>query len=146
MAYKTIVNINIVVDVMKALSDESLEGNLYLIDDGIYGSEGQGTGRLKTVCRPGDVIRWKACPVDLQAGFSILSISFGKDCAGQQKESPPAYLNTWEGIVPYASGGHHYRIVLQLGKGKDSVMSIDMPSLLIVPETLYKGNEKTEET
>ena len=140
------VNVNIVVDVMKALSERSLKGNAWLMDDSTSGSVGQGTDSLKTACRPGDLLRWKAYPVDLQAGVSILSVSFGQDeCHrnGTAQQLPP-HLNTWEGIVPYLEAQEYpYRLALQMGKGRDSVMELDTPSLLVngCPHYITKQNE-----
>ncbi|MBV2153820.1 hypothetical protein [Kitasatospora sp. SUK 42] len=71
------VNIAVVVDVIGALSDKSLQnGNLCLIDDGSFDSRGQGTPELVTVVVPGQVVQWSALAVDLQTPVEIRSISF----------------------------------------------------------------------
>lgn len=80
------ININIVVDVMKALSEGTLESNAYLIDDSEAGSKGQCTESLYTVCKPGDIVRWKVCPIDLQAGAYIDSVSFGDGHSSQSHD------------------------------------------------------------
>lgn len=129
------ININIAVDVMKALSEGTLEGSVFLMDDGTSGSEGAGTPALKTVCRPGDLLRWKLYPIDLQAGADILAITFGREIPANLvcgTEDTSLYLNTWEGIVPYLPEGEYpYCLTLRIGKGKNSVMTLDTPALLV---------------
>ena len=70
------ININIAVDVVAALSDKSLEGHIYVMDDSTLESENQGTENLITSCIPGQLIRWKATAIDLQTPLSIKKITF----------------------------------------------------------------------
>lgn len=70
------IHINIAVDTISALSEKQLEGNLFLMDDGIYESIGQGTTDLVTHCVPGQLIYWVIHPVDLQTPVSLKSIEF----------------------------------------------------------------------
>lgn len=139
------ININIAVDVMRALCEGTLDGNARLMDDSTSGSEGQGTSGLKTACRPGDLVRWKVYPIDLQAGAAISSITFGGTPvaeSGQGQSGTPLYLNTWEGIVPYLPEGEYpYRLTLQIGKGENSVMTLDTLSLLVRQEAVATGTE-----
>ncbi|OON80071.1 hypothetical protein [Streptomyces tsukubensis] len=71
------VNIVVVVDVIGALSDDTLlNGNLCLIDDGSDQSTGQGTPELCTAVEPGQTVQWSALAVDLQTPVEIKSITF----------------------------------------------------------------------
>jgi hypothetical protein len=69
-------NINIAVDVVAALSNKSLKGNIFLMDDGSFESENQGTDHLTTLCIPGQLIRWTVYAVDLQTPVAIKNITF----------------------------------------------------------------------
>jgi hypothetical protein len=132
------ININIAVDVIKALSDKTLEENIVMMDDSRMGSTGQGTPMLATCCKPGQAIRWVVYAVDLQTSVSIKRISFyGSDqqhspaaASGIQEVNPDA--KEWTGIVPCMERGrpHRYRLELQMGKGEYSVMAIETPSIV----------------
>lgn len=141
------ININIAVDVIKALSCKTLEGCIYMMDDSAWGSRGQGTSVLKTACKPGDLLRWKVCPIDLQENAYIHSVSFGTECLSQSNDGTVPYLNTWEGIVPcLPAGDYHYRLSLQMGKGHNSVMTIDTPSLHVEPYSTVTDQTKNHDS
>jgi hypothetical protein len=70
------INIVLAVDVIAALSNRSLEGSLYMMDDGPLPGEHQGTSHLTTCCWPGWEITWTAHQVDLQTPVAIKSIRF----------------------------------------------------------------------
>ncbi len=74
MIYTT--NINIAVDVVAALSDKSLKGNVFLMDNGSFESTNQGTDHLTTLCIPGQLIRWTVYAIDLQTPVAIKNITF----------------------------------------------------------------------
>jgi len=144
------ININIAVDVMKALSEKTLEGSVWLMDDSALESMGQGTSALHTVCKPGDLLRWKVCPIDLQESAYIHSVSFGTECPSQGNDGTAPYLNTWEGIVPcLPAGDYRYRLSLRMGKGQNSVMTVDTPELHVEPYhtvTQTKNHDSHEQT
>jgi hypothetical protein len=145
------INIVILVDVIGALSEETLARNVCMMDDGTGQSTGQGTPELSTACRAGQVIQWTVRAIDLQTPVEIRSITFPG--AGRAEEAPapapvhgpapaagcaaPVHgddlgLNAWSGVVPphLASGTTYgYRLELQMYEGGNSVMSIDTPSL-----------------
>jgi hypothetical protein len=56
-------NVVTVVDLRKAVGAGTLDGALYMMDNGL-GSEGQGTAHLQTACKPGQVINWIIYPMD----------------------------------------------------------------------------------
>lgn len=131
------ININIAVDSIKALSFQSLKESIYMMDNSWYGSVDQGTENLCTFCCPGQTIHWVLYPIDLQTPAVIKNISFlsldGKP-TGQIGDFPIDNLDlkTWEGVLPNMVLGrkYYYRLELQIGKGKNSVMFIDTPSIV----------------
>ncbi len=126
------ININIAVDVIKALSERSLENSLYMMDDSPWGSYSPGTADLCTFCLPEQTIHWVVYPLDLQTAVAIRAISFGGcSCEEEMPEENPG-LKTWTGIVPCMEPGrqYHYRLTLQMGHDVHSIMSVESPSLL----------------
>jgi hypothetical protein len=156
------VNIVAVVDVIGALSDETLgNGNLCLVDDGAFDSRGQGTPELCTVVAPGQVVSWSAVAVDVQTPVVIKSITFigagqgtsanGDTAAAQPAAAQPAAaqpadasepaavddldLDVWAGIVPaWLTPGvpFRYRLELKMHEGPHSVLSVDSTALMSV--------------
>lgn len=153
------INIRIAVDSAEALAKKSLANHLYVMDNSIFNSRGQGTAQLATSCLPGQVIHWIATAIDLQTPVSIRNISFlgactseaevaanidpageatGREAKGNAGNSSTTTLSeldlyTWTGIVPcYMVPGihYHYRLELQIGNGRYSVMYIDTLSLI----------------
>jgi hypothetical protein len=137
------IDIVVVVDVIGALSDETLLGNLWMMDNGSGQSTGQGTPELSTACCAGQLIKWAVRAVDLQTPVEIGRITFPGGCAEQAPAEPASGsagptdridlgLNVWSGVVPpYLTAGTTYRYTLELHmyEGRNSVMSIDSPSL-----------------
>lgn len=154
----TTVNIAVAVDVIGALSDRALEGHLFMMDDSVYGSDGKGTSKLITACCAGQIVCWSAYAVDLQTPISIRKIDFlgccssGRNIQGTAKTSAGGDVSTqidhlgewrndlkdWRGIVPsYLVPGadYRYRLEIQMGVGKNSVMTVDTPALRQVTNT-----------
>ena len=133
------VNIVAVVDVIRALSEETLNnGNLSLVDDGSFDSQGQGTPELRTVVAPGQVVQWTALAVDVQTPVAIQGITFlggdGQPGPGSQlADGENADLNVWSGVFPafLASGVPcRYRLELKMHEGPHSVLHVDSPALI----------------
>lgn len=142
------VNINVVVDVMGALSDQTLVGNLCLADDGAFHSTGQGTPELCTIVVPGQVVKWTALAVDVQTPVEIKRISFldadgrvvddprsdtAKAAAPDEPDADRLDLNDWTGVVPvFMPNGtpQRYRLELQMGGGEHGFMHVDSPALM----------------
>lgn len=131
------INIMIMVDSIKALVDQSLNENCFMVDDSPFFSKQKGTLYLDTQCIPGQLIHWTVKAVDVQTPVSIKQISF---------EPYQLYFNTtnvenldalvWNGIVPYLGNQqmtYKYKVVLQIGKGKKSKLETFTPSLTILP-------------
>lgn len=153
------ININIAVDVIKALSEQQLENNIYMMDDSILESSGQGTERLCTLCKPGQTIRWTVYALDLQTPVVIRNISFaalsekskygnGLNVNCLDDVNPDS--NEWAGVLPLIMEGHkyNYHMELQMGKGRHSCLVIDAPSLMYInsyleeKDRLFNGKNK----
>lgn len=142
------ITVNIAVDVIKALSEKSLDNSLYMMDDSPWGSCSQGTPQLCTSCMPGQTIHWAVYPLDLQTSVAIRGISF-RTCGGEcelPEENPG--LKTWTGVVPCMEKGHRYvyRLTLQMGHGVHGVMSVDTPSLVWACPVCCNDNDLKEES
>jgi hypothetical protein len=57
-------NIVTLVHMQRAGSTGSLDGALFMMDNSVGGA-GQGTGRLETVCKQGQVLNWIIRPIDM---------------------------------------------------------------------------------
>jgi hypothetical protein len=131
------VNILVVVDVIGALSDGTLlNGNLSMVDDSPYGSAGQGTADLSTVCHRGQLVQWSVVAVDVQTPVEIRGIRFlapgGAGDPSQPEDTSTLALNTWTGIVPpfvVPGMSYPYRLELQMYEGDGGTLSIDSPAL-----------------
>jgi hypothetical protein len=137
------VNIVAIVDVIGALSDETLgNGNLSLADDGAFDSAGQGTTDLATVVAPGQVVSWSVVAVDVQTPVDIAGITFvGGDGAsaaapvGQAGGDANPDTDVWEGVFPAGltpGVPYKYRLELKMHEGPNSLLSIDSPALISV--------------
>jgi hypothetical protein len=137
---QTQINISIAVNVTKALSERTLETSLYMMDDSLLKSRGQGTGHLTTRCLPGQTIRWSVYAIDLQTSVSIRNIFFIPPC-GKPKSFPltndslPGVdldVYEWVGTLPYTEQGRRYAycLELQMGQGRYGRLAIDTPSLI----------------
>lgn len=74
------INIVTVVDVLGALSDNSLEGNMYMMDNSRSKlTTGKGTGVLSSAVRHTQVINWHVWPVDVQTDTEITNIKWFKN-------------------------------------------------------------------
>jgi hypothetical protein len=142
------VNIVVLVDTVGALSDRTLHnGNLSLVDDGSFDSQGQGTPDLCTVVGAGQIVQWTALAVDVQTPVEIRNITFlGADSGGPGHPHEPGTgydkpsadhrnldLEVWAGVVPaHLTPGvpYRYRLEVQMHEGPNSVLHIDSPALM----------------
>lgn len=70
------ISIMAVVDVVSALSHETLADNLYLVDDNrLGGSRGEGSAALQTKVAKGDRIVWTALTLECEAYGAIADIA-----------------------------------------------------------------------
>ncbi|MFJ4715579.1 hypothetical protein [Streptomyces sp. NPDC088785] len=144
------VNVIAVVDVIGALSESSLlGGNICLVDNGDFQSQGQGTPDLCTVVWPGQVVQWSVLAVDLQTPVEIKNVTFlgadgGSDggssdgsadgsADGGSADGDKLDLDVWTGVVPaHLAPGvpYRYRLEVQMYEGVNSVLHIDSPALM----------------
>ncbi|MFT5245097.1 MAG: hypothetical protein ACI8QQ_003045 [Psychroserpens sp.] len=130
------VNVIIMVDSIKALVNQSLEGNCFLVDDSFYGSVNKGSLNLNTRCALGQTIHWTAKAIDVQTPINIKEISFEThpfDFSKVHTENLDTLV--WNGKVPFVKQQvtYNYKIILQIGKGKKSELEISSPALTILP-------------
>lgn len=128
------INIVVMVNVMGALSDKTLRGNLWMMDNSTGQSVGQGTPDLCTVVQPGQLVQWVVHAVDVQTPVDIKKITFLSSTQGANGADNGAKLplNVWSGVVPpYMAFGveYRYRIELQMYEGDNSIQYVDTCSL-----------------
>jgi hypothetical protein len=142
-------NIVSVLDVGGALIKQTLEGDLFMMDNSVDSdgnhSAGQGTAQLSTNCNQGQVINWIIYPIVGATAARISNIRFvDREVCGNLKiygapavAVSPAYLpgltpvyDYWAGIVmpDVPPGRYRYRMQVQMG---DTFLSVDSPSLNI---------------
>lgn len=141
---QTKVNINIAVDVVAALTQQTLHKNIFFMDNSISNSLYEGTEYLTTKCQAGQMIKWNIYAIDLQTPIVIKNISFinDKSCDVNKENSNAEYseknnpdAKTWTGIVPWymtPNVPYKYRLEVQMGEGPKSILSIDSACLMRV--------------
>jgi hypothetical protein len=136
------INIVVAVDVIAALSNQSLEGSLHMMDDGPWPGENQATSHLITYCWPGWQINWVIQQVDLQTPAVIRSIRFkspggDENIAGRRSGPNDAGTATvWSGIVPFGlipGYRYQYEIEVAMARGINSILSVETPALVVPP-------------
>ena len=133
------IDINIVLDSVGALSNKKLDGSVWLFDNSPFEGDGQGTTNLTTICVGGQVVNWKIIAIDLQTPATIKFISF-YDVDKEWNADEVYYENSnlldakqWSAIVPITmtlGKEYRYRLAVQIGEGKNSVLYIDSPVLV----------------
>ena len=136
------INIITVVDVVGALSDNTLYKNIYMMDNsrGLT-TQHQGTEKLRSAVRHGQVINWHSWPIDVQTDVKIQNIVWYdrfEPCVKLKEYSAPGIDSYWAGIVKLsnelneteqpptqeteriASGCYYYQLTLKMG---DRVMT-----------------------
>ena len=139
-------NVITVVDLHKAVRNNSLKDTFYMMDNSV-GGLGQGTPMLQTACKQGQVINWIIYPMDVEKRPDgawppmpkIINIVFLDDDVGDREEVAESKVMTelkvyggpdkmrnpfcpvyyyWAGaILPdLPPGNHPYRLVIELQK------------------------------
>ena len=76
-----------VIDVVGALANDSLSGQVYFMDTNkANGSTHQGTENLRTVVKKGDRLVWTVIFLECEAYVAIDDIIIDKDCCEPKKE------------------------------------------------------------
>jgi hypothetical protein len=148
------IDIVIIVDVIGALSKRTLQNDLYMVDDS-WNSRGKGAANLSTTCYPGQLLRWVAYAIDVQTPVTISGIAFlntentssARELLAMPGSGAVAQAAFWTGIVPsdLPPGLHGYSLKLQMGSGRNSVMSVDTPTLNVLPP-LFGLEQRDEPT
>ncbi|BDD03233.1 hypothetical protein [Aureibacter tunicatorum] len=138
----SVINIVIFVDVISALSEGSLHGSIFLMDDSEFQSQHEGSSELMTHCATGQLVKWKIYAIDVQTPVEIKSISFGGVPIGnvpQEESAQNGDSKVWSGYVPTwmeENKSYSYQLEVQMGKGECSDMLIDTASLVRVSPSL----------
>jgi hypothetical protein len=132
------INIWCVIDVIGALKNGTLGGNLHMMDNSRSPlSSGQGSEALSSAVKFTQVINWHVMAIDVQTDIFIRNIFFftGKEddpCAKLKKYGAPSG-NYWAGIVNQKSviegGIYYYQMVFDMN-GKTMFMD-PFPSLYV---------------
>lgn len=128
----TTINIIVNVDVVGALSEENLTGNLYLIDnnkDG--GSTKLGTGVLNTRVKKDDVVLWNVMAIEPEAYTSVTGIEIDSEyCQVTQRTYEGSDVTYWEGIVQKEPTSLPYTLTLALGSREEEMVTSESPCLV----------------
>jgi len=128
-----------VVDVVGALADDNLSGNVHLMDNNkANGSHDQGTESLKTVVKKGDNLVWTTLPLECEAYASIEGVLIDKDyCDPQQATYKDTAITYWSGTVKRNLNGAAipYRLKFQVGNRLELMSTSATPYLVGNRET-----------
>lgn len=104
-------------DVAQALADNSLENNLYWLDNNkAAGSLYQGTGHLRTAIRKGDVVQWVVSGLEVETVADIVGITGAAAAVANPVATPIAPgFSLWLGqIAATGSGIYSYDVALKV--------------------------------
>ena len=125
--------IKLMVDVLAALHEGGLEGNVFGFDTArAAGSRGFNTSSLATAVRPGDQVLWEIIPLECEAGATISAIEIPGVAAGPRDEAPMG-SRFWCGVVGEVNDDLPYSITIGLGRNGSELTLAD--SLSLVPAT-----------
>lgn len=127
------INIVLAVDVIAALSGQTQEQSVLMMDDGPRPAENPGTPHLITYCWPGWQINWTIRQIDLQTPAAIKSIRF-QGLGGPLMTAADASTLVWSGIVPAClipGELYRYQIAVEMARGINSMLFINTPALVV---------------
>jgi hypothetical protein len=156
-------NIVLLVDVANTLATNSLEGNVFMLDNS-PDSPNKGTARLQTVCQQGQVLNWLVYSMDSEQRYDgswppsarILNIvvldetgegvslfqayaQFRAYGAPDKLRSPftPVYYYVAGTVMPdLPPGNYKYRVILEIDtndRAATRYMEFGSPSLMVLP-------------
>jgi hypothetical protein len=156
-------NIVLLVDVVNTLATNSLEGNIFMLDNS-PDSTNKGTANLQTVCQQGQVLNWLVYSMDSEQRYDgswppsarILNIvaldesgegvspfraftQFRAHGAPEKLRSPltPVYYYVAGTVEPeLPSGTYKYRVILEIDtndRAATRYMQFSTPSLHVLP-------------
>lgn len=106
-----------IIDIAQALADNSLENNIYWLDNNSsVGSQFQGTNHLKTALKRGDFIQWVVSGLQVETVVDIANLSGpAAEMATPVLTQIMPGVSFWTGkIPPTASGLFQYTVALQV--------------------------------
>jgi hypothetical protein len=125
------VSIIVPVDIVETLTTDTLEGNVYLIDNNkSLGSTGEGTAQLHTHLEVGDRVGWFVMGLEVETAVNIIEIQ-GPAVKICNPEPQAGDFNTlWIGTVTQCeSGTYPYTLVLNV-EGKTMTLPAG-PALVV---------------
>lgn len=124
MKNKTI-SILVIVDVVGALASDTLDGNIYLIDNNQKnGSTDEGTDQLKTQVEVGDKILWNILPLEPEAFATVSDIVIDPEyCKVEKKKYQESDIMYWLGTVKKQPKVLPYKLRIKLGTQENAFES-----------------------
>ena len=121
-----------IVDVVGALADDSLNENLYLIDDNkSNGSLDEGTESLKTAVSVGDVVIWTVFSLEPESFVQLTKIEIDPQyCVPTLKYYPESDVSYWEGTILKELEEVPYNIAVIVGNSETELVTSDGPSFI----------------
>ena len=115
-----------VVDIVGALSTETLEGNIYFMDTNkAGGSKDLGTESVKTAVKKGDRVIWGVQALECEAFAAIHGIIIDKDfCEPERKVYPGTDVSYWMGTVKKDIDSLSYHIQLKVGTRTEPMTTV----------------------
>lgn len=133
-----IISIVSVVDVVGALANNTLSGNIYLVDNNkIGGSTEEGTESLKTHVKEGDDVVWVVQPMECEAHANIEGILIDSDCCEpQMKFYEGTDVSYWVGKIKKGAtqGDYPYSLQFKVGSRIEDMATSAIPMLVIGQE------------
>jgi hypothetical protein len=128
----TTISIVIMVDVVGALAANSIDGNIYLVDNNKdNGSVAEGTGGLQTMVKQGDTLLWNVLPIEPEAFACISGILIDDEyCTPEQVTFDASDVTYWMGVIKKDLERVSYRLKFKLGTRMDELSSSDAPTLI----------------
>jgi hypothetical protein len=119
-------------DVVGALSEQTLTTNLYLFDNNkANGSSGEGTGQLKTKVKAGDTLIWTIVALEPESYAAISAITIDPAvCTPVQRMYPESDVSYWEALVLKVVPETPYRITFEIGTKKQPLETEITPTLI----------------
>jgi hypothetical protein len=123
-----------IVDVVGALADDSLNENMYLIDDNkSNGSLDEATESLKTAVNIGDVVTWTVFSLEPESYVELTKIEIDPQyCVPTIKYYPDSDVCYWEGTILKELESVPYSIAVIVGNSDTELITSDGPCFIQV--------------
>jgi hypothetical protein len=126
------ITVTAVIDIAAALSNESLSGNVYFIDNNkVNGSSGEGTETLRTMVKKGDRLVWSVHALECEAFSGIEEIIIDKNtCEPEKKIHEHSDFTYWVGTVKQDVKVLAYNVRFRLGSRAEAMTTVASPCLV----------------